>query len=247
MLIWRAKEIFEGGSELLKAEAELAGQRIKRMLVGSATLVLLLVLALVGLLGMLIGVCILMAPALGWGYTLLTIGGAILLFAVLFAIYVHTSSRKPKSPRKAVGSIGSEETTPQADAAQARERMSHALHDKKKQSKEQNPLSGVGMIMDEAIEYAMKNPATVGSAALLAISVIGPKRSLRMISRSAGTAGLVSKVLDSMNETSNPDPGSPPKHDARSAAPHGSTHQAPKDKPHNGTRPGSRKHPASRI
>lgn len=253
MLLWRAKEILEGGSELLKAEAELASVRIRSMLVGSAALVLLLLLASIGLLGMLTGLCVLIAPALGWGYTLLSVGGGVVLIASLVALAIYQSSRSQRATR-AAGSIGQGDTPPEANAAQAKERMSRALHDEDPGNDADNPLSGLDQVKDEAIEFAIKNPALVGSIAFLAVSIIGPKRAMRSISRTAASAGLISTLLDSVLECTEDAGGSQPQRaqpgtqtGTQTSDANSDPYREAKENARNGTNTDSTKRPASRF
>ena len=196
MLLWRAKELLEGGGELLKAEAELAGMRLQRMLVGLVCYGLLAVVALIGLLALLAGLSTLLAESLGWAISLLIVGGFVLAATALSAYVVLRLSSK-REPELATGSIRTEDAPPQAEAAQAKERMAQAIDDDAGQE-QTNPLSGLDQLKDEAIDFAARNPLAVGSAALLAVSAIGPLRSARLFSRGVATAGLVGSLVDAL-------------------------------------------------
>lgn len=200
MLLWRAKELLEGGGELLKAEAELAGMRLQRMLVGLVLYGILVIIGLTGLLALLAGLCIVLARSQGWAIALLVVGGIVL---VVTSVGAGVVSRliAPREPCEATGSLGTGDEPPQAEAAQAKERMAEAIDDKPEGAKE-NPLSGLDQLKDEAVDFAVRNPMVVGSAALLAISAIGPLRSVRLMSRGIATAGLVGSLADALRSGS---------------------------------------------
>ncbi len=223
MFLWRAKELLEGGGELLKAEAELASMRLQRMLVGSAICVLLASIAMVGLVAVLSGLTILLAEFAGWGISLLIVGGCVLLLSALAAYMVFRANKHARDELKAHSSHH-DNLPPQAEAAQAKERMAEAIDDRE-EGKPENPLSGFDELKDEAIDFAIRNPLAVGSAALLAVSAIGPGRSMRMVSRGIATAGLVSTILDALK----PDSESEDRSQSLTTAPRGET------RPVNGT------------
>lgn len=200
MFLWRAKELLEGGGELLKAEAELASMRLQRLLVGSAICVILASVALVGLMAVLSGLAILLAEVVGWGVSLLVVGGCVLLISALAAFMVLRANKNARDELK-THSSRTEDLPPKAEAAQAKERMAEAIDDHE-ESKPDNPLSGFDELKDEAIDFAVRNPLAVGSAALLAISAIGPGRSMRMVSRGIATAGLVGTIMDALKPDS---------------------------------------------
>jgi len=200
MLVWRIKELLEGSGELLKAEAELASVRIRRMLVGLAALCFIGLIGIVGLIAVLAGLSYLIAQSAGWGVSLLIVGGGVMLLTAIGGAIVLKVTTDQQA-ETAIGSIGTEETPPEADIANAKERMHQAVEDEPADQPDDNPLSGFEKLKDEAIDYAVRNPVMVGSAALLVMSAIGPSRSVRMISKSVATAGLVSKLLDGLNDT----------------------------------------------
>lgn len=200
MFLWRAKELLEGGGELLKAEAELAGMRLQRMLVGLVLYGIVVIIGLTGLLALLSGLCIMLAQSQGWAISLLVVGGVVLVVTSVSAVVVSRLIA-PRAPSEASGSLGTGDEPPQAEAAQAKERMADAMDDKPDGAKD-NPLSGLDQLKDEAVDFAVRNPMVVGSAALLAISAIGPLRSVRLISRGIATAGLVGSLIDAIH----PDP-----------------------------------------
>ncbi|MEZ6163424.1 MAG: phage holin family protein [Phycisphaerales bacterium] len=202
MFLWRAKELLEGGGELLKAEAELAGMRLQRMLVGLAFYGVIAILGLIGLLTLLSGLSIMIARWQGWAVALLIVGGIVLVITTLSAVIVSrlVSTREPSM---ATGSLHTPDEPPQAEAAQAKERMADAMQEKpQSQEVKDNPIPGLDQLKDEAVDFAVRNPMVVGSAALLAISAIGPLRSVRLISRGLATAGLVGSLADAIRSES---------------------------------------------
>lgn len=200
MLFWKAKEIFEGGGELLKAEAELAGARFKRALVSSFVVMTLGLLVMIGLITTLAGLVILLAPTLGWGGSLLCVGAGVMLLTGLIWL-TYGLANKDEAVSSATGSIGHDTPSPQAEAAQAKERMAQAVDAEKSEgsASDNGPVSD---IKQEAIEYALRNPQLVGGAALLALSIVGPGRSLRLLSRGVATASLVHSAIDALSTQS---------------------------------------------
>lgn len=200
MFLWRAKELLEGGGELLKAEAELAGMRLQRMLVGLAFYGVLAMVGFIGLIGLLAGLSIMIARSQGWAISLLLVGGGVLVLTSILAVIISQVLHR-QQPRVATGSLGTKEMPPEAEAAQAKERMGEAMDENPEKQKD-NPLSGLDQLKDEAVDFAVRNPMVVGSAALLAISAIGPLRSVRMISRGIAAAGLVGSLVDAIRSDS---------------------------------------------
>lgn len=201
MLLWRAKEVLEGGSELLKAEAELAGMRLRRMLVGSLIACLFGVLALMGLFVLIAGGATILAQAVGWGISLLIVGGSLMLSAAVgWLIYSNTGQDTESITTSSDNPV--DDQPPEEAKEDAKERMSDAIHDEHP-GKSASPFDRIDEIKDEAIDYAIRNPTVVGGAALLAVSLIGPGRSLRTISKVIATAGLVQSAINAISESSN--------------------------------------------
>src|SRR5690606_20490347 len=83
MIFWRVKELLEGGGELLRAEAELASKRFRRVLVGSALVLLGVTVALAGLLTVAAGITVEIAQHLGWSAALMIMGASVTALCVL--------------------------------------------------------------------------------------------------------------------------------------------------------------------
>ncbi len=198
MLLWRAKELLEGGGELLRAEAELAGMRLQRMLVSMVVSVALGIIGIIGLLAILAGLSIVLARSTGWGVSLLIVGGGVVLLTGIGALLMRLSgsASEPKIGKR-------QNSQPQAEAAEATQKMKEALEANPSRTSE-NPLSGIDKLKDEAIEFAIKNPVAIGSAALLAFSVIGPRRMTKTIRRSVATAALLGTLMDSLKKSDAP-------------------------------------------
>lgn len=201
MLFWKAKEIFEGGGELLKAEAELAGARFRRALVGLLFTLLTVLLGSVGLLILMAGSVILLAPILGWGGAMLCIGGGVMLLSML-AIMIRPNRSQRSQARTATGSIAEEPMPPAAEAEQAKERMASALDAQKPDDDAGSGQDPVEDMKQEAIDFAVRHPEIIAGAALLAVSIVGPGRSLRLLSKGVTTASLVHSAFDALSSNS---------------------------------------------
>tara|TARA_R110002073_G_scaffold336260_1_gene531331 strand:+ start:62342 stop:62980 length:639 start_codon:yes stop_codon:yes gene_type:complete len=202
MLFWRAKELLEGGSELFRAEAELMSKRVRRLLIGSVFAGVVTLFALLGLTLLTAGVTILLSDRIGWGASLVCVGVAYALLGALMYIasivWVGNGSKaesilEDSQPDK-------ESASPKEQAEDAKDRLENAASTNPAESPDDQDgiLDSLDAIKDSAIEIGMKNPVALGSAALLVVSVLGPGKTIKMISRGAAAAGLASSLLDSI-------------------------------------------------
>ena len=220
MIFTRAKDIFEGGGELLKAEAELASQRLKRAVVSSAILLAVVFIAAVGIITTLTGVTILLANQFGVSVALMSVGGAVATSALIaWLVFIQNNN---SAQEVAVGSIGTDEQSPRAEAAEAKEKMSQAVNstDEENQSQEsqEDTLFNLDELKKKAVDFAVKNPMAAGSIGLLALSVVGPGKTIKLISRGAAVVSMIGAVMDMLEDDSGDTPesdqqspvGSPP-------------------------------------
>lgn len=207
MIFWRAKELLEGGTELFRAEAELMSKRVQRMLISSLFVVMMMLFAIVGLALLTAGAAVFISEEIGWGATLLSMGG----FYVLVCVFVYTVFAIRASVIDSAKSTSNESrfsddpTSPKAKAQDAKERLDNATSaDPEKSPRDRAScdyeclLDGIDSLKDSAIEAGMKNPVAIGSAALLVVSLLGPGKTFKMISRGVAAAGLASTLLEVM-------------------------------------------------
>ena len=203
MFLWRAKEILEGGSEFVRAEAELMSKRLNRLLINFLILLTLTLTLFLGTILVTAGIAVALSIQIGWAPSLAIVGGVYLIASLtLLGVLRYRSN--------ATFDAESDQIT-DSKAEEAKDRMDNAVsknpkQQDKQQESESTPagiLSELDSLKDAAVDLSTKNPVAVGSAALLALSILGPRKSFRMISKGAAAAGLMSTLLDSVS--SNPD------------------------------------------
>jgi hypothetical protein len=200
---WRLKELFDGGGELIRAEAELAMNRLKRGLLAAVLLLAALAVAVLGLGVLLAGVTTALAAQMGWITALCLVGAVLLLLSLLAAWPALQTLRNPFSHDEL-------STHPVIRAAESRNQMADAVnpHVSKEQVQglpepertgENFPPDFEGM-KNAAMDFVSKHPAAVAGGAFLALSLIGPFRTVRMISRGLAVAGLATTVIEAMRD-----------------------------------------------
>ncbi len=202
MIFWRMKELLEGSGELLRAEAELASMRFRRMLVGSVLVLLGGTIALAGLASVAAGIAVEIAGRLGWSAALVIVGGGVTLLCLIGWLIAATAGGR--SPESIEEQIFPETNSAKAEARQAKARMADAATPGPTTVP---PPGGESVIHEQveeiknhAVRFASHNPLLVGSGALLVLSVIGPSRTLRMISRAAAAAGVVGTIIEMLGD-----------------------------------------------
>lgn len=207
MIFWRAKELLEGGSDLFRAEAELMSRRVRRLLIGSLFIMITALCALTGIALLTTGIAITLSERLGWGVTLVSIGGFYTLVCMI--LYAASVVRSNQSAATHSGSASTESETPKELAEDAKDRLENAASPDPDQpgDKDEGLFDGIDSLKDSAIEIGMKNPVALGSAALLVVSLLGPGKTFKMISRGVAAAGLASTLIDSLgpDQESKPD------------------------------------------
>lgn len=206
MFLWRAKEILEGGSEFVRAEAELMSKRLNRLLINSLILLTLTLALFLGTILVTAGIAVALSIQIGWAPSLAIVGGVYLLASL--ALYGVLHSRSNATFDAESDQINdSTQDNPEEKAEEAKDRMDNAVsknpkQQDKQQESESTPadiLSELDSLKDAAVDLSTKNPVAVGSAVLLTLSILGPRKSFRMMSKGAAAAGLMSTLLDSTN------------------------------------------------
>lgn len=215
MLIWRAKELLEGTSELLRAEIELATRRAQSVLVSSILLASCIAIGAIGVGVMLAGAAITLAGEVGWTLSLVIIGGSMLGASLIVWLAVllraHSARQAQHEPDSATQT--QEDMSPMEQVEDAKERMRNAATPGDDRPQEPQSPRDFESLATSAVEFAAKNPAVVGSAAFLALSLIGPGRALRLVSRGVAAAGLAASLFDKVRD--HPDPPKPAEPTAR--------------------------------
>lgn len=223
-MLWRFRDLFDGGQDLLRAEAQLAVRKMRRSLAAVLLLAAASGVALIGLLTLLAGVGVALAREWGWIWSLSAIGGVLLLVGLIASAVVAARLRAIGEPETGPG--------PKERARQSKEQMSDAVDptvSKEEAHPEaagrnrraggdaardcENPLED---LKSAAIEFATKNPMAVAGAAFAAVSLVGPGRAVRMVSRGLTVASIAASVLgklgedDGAEETRRPSSGAAP-------------------------------------
>lgn len=192
MVIERVKELLEGSGDLLRAEAELAGKRAKRMLVSSAAFALCGVVTLTGV-GLMLG-ALGVRIAAEWGVVaaLGTIGGGLVVLGGIGIMIAKGIAGRSDGGDDFAESADRRE--PEVKAEDAKQQMEDAVTP----DDDRNPLSLEGL-GQSAVDAALRNPLAVGSAALLVVALLGPRRTFRVVSKGAAVVGLATSLMDALS------------------------------------------------
>lgn len=205
-LFGRIQDLLEGGGDLFRAEAELAGRRIKHVLVSSAALGLGVLIVMSGVAVAMAGLTILLARNLGWPLALAAVGTALVIIGS--GVWMLASLRLKGEPDETIletaHEMEVEDSTPKQDAQEAKQQMKDAVSmdsTTPKQAREGDSLTDeLEHLKKSAVEMATKNPVIAGSAALLVVSLFGPGRTVKLVSRGMALAGLAASALEAMTE-----------------------------------------------
>lgn len=203
-MFFRVQELFQGGGELLKAEAEMAARRMRRAAITSAVIALAVLIVLTGLGVLIAGGTAALARETGWPAALAITGGTV--FAIGLVVFV--AARPATLPSEAPGEP---DMNPSDKAAEAKEQIRAALDpDTTPPPADPDQPPDLAQLRDAAIAYVVKNPAAVASGALLALSVIGPGRAFRLVTRGAALAGLASTIMQQIKDQPKADQAAKP-------------------------------------
>lgn len=203
------KDLVEGGSEAIRAEAEAAGERAKGALLGLAAQALCVLLVLLGLGLALGGLTIHLASLWGWPEALSVVGGTLAVVgAVVWAVVNHRlSSREAKTQKDEQHSAA---TTPQPGAAQPAGTSAGSSPNPESHKPQGTIADTFERLKDKAVEQALNHPVAVGTGALLVAAALGPTRSIRLVSRALATAGIAATVIDAIAQLT-PKSSKPPR------------------------------------
>jgi hypothetical protein len=216
--LWRAREIVESSGELLRAEAEIAAKKIGQGLAAAVMLYGAVIIAFTGLLTVLAGVTMALAAEVGWVWSLVIVGAALLAAGVVAAWAIGVSFK-----RKAGG--GKHQRSPGERVEDSKATMSAAANPFK--SKEEvlgqdprhaawqaSPGVGAGAghtnnhygasphdhdahsLKDQAVDFVTRNPAIAAAGAFVLLSAVGPVKAIRVASRGMALASIAASMLD---------------------------------------------------
>jgi len=198
MFIWRAKELLESGGELLRAEIELASRRLRRLLVNSILIAGGMLVCLVGVGVLVAGGTIALAGEVGWVWALTIVGAGLASVGLLTWVIAGRSGDEAESVSP--GAAEEEPMEPKEQLADAKERLHNAVTPGDERCERAEGSGDLEDLASRAVEFAARNPVVVGSAAFLALSLIGPGRMLRLASRGVAVAGLAASLIDKLGQ-----------------------------------------------
>lgn len=209
-LLARLQNLLEGGGELLRAESEIAAKKFERALRGVVVQVGLLagglLFGLIGLGVILAGVTVELAALWGVPLALGATGGFVLLVGLVLLVLGKGKSRRKTREIENTRTKLHNTRPPETRAAEAKLKMKDAVtrtdhHAAHEPGQAYSVMDEAKSLKDEAIEFAKKNPAITGAAALFVISFLGPGRVLRFASRGMAVAGLASKAYETFQKS----------------------------------------------
>lgn len=199
MLLWRVKELLEGGGELLRAEAELASKRFTRALAGTVVLAASVLVVLLGLGLALGGLTVYLAHVWGLPEALCAVGGALAGVGAIAWSVVYQKLTGSEAKTQEDGLRSPEGEAPRVRAEDAKEKMGEAVSASPSGAPGADDDSLIGTFdkwKDAAVDQAMRHPVAAAGLALVAIGAVGPIRSVRLISRAVGVVGLAASLMD---------------------------------------------------
>lgn len=217
LMFGRIQQLLEGGGELFRAEAELASKRVKSALVTTTALLVSMLVVALGAAVALAGLTIEIAEGWGWPLALGAVGSALAVVGIglWIAIAAKNAGGRPshQSPQS------DEQAAPKQEAEEAKDKMKDAVTPDSKPKEGESLTDELEHLKHTAVEVAAKNPMIVGSAALLVVSLFGPGRTIKLISRAVAAAGLAATALDAFKDEK-------PEHDGGASKGQGPEHRA---------------------
>lgn len=205
-MLWRISQLFSGGGDLLKAEAEIAAKRMRRVAITGVVVAIGLLAALIGLLIALAGAAVALAAEIGWAGSLAVVGAFVLILGIAIALAARKKKIDEEPPAKGF------HMPPEVEATHAKSQMRDAVdpHEHNpnephaaRQQAHAGSLPDFNAIKDKVVDFAAKNPAAVASGAFLALSIIGPFRTFKMITRGAALAGMAATAVEHLKDAKN--------------------------------------------
>lgn len=181
----RLAAIIGAGTDVAKAEAEVARRRALRLAVGLGSLAGCAIIATMGI-GTLGGAAVIaLIPSIGLAPSLAAVGGGLVLVAAVAMWAI-------------VESLGSISNRTLEDARRDAARARRLLHEKATPSPEPKPRKKVDETsspLEDAFRYATNHPELVGGAAFALTSVLGVRRTIRWARFAAGPGSLIAGII----------------------------------------------------
>lgn len=218
-MLWRIRELMDGAGDLLRAEIDLAAQRMRQGVAAGILLAAAIGVGLLGLAGVLAGVTIAVADAIGWVGGLLAVGLLLLAVGVVAAWPIvsrlNAATEPAPNPRRraaaskrqmsdAVDLSVSKDEAKRRSGPPGREGRGGPDRSDQGKSGRERPGAEPGEPSDSpvhaAAEFAARHPMAVAGGAILVLSAVGPHRTFRLVSRGMALASLASTVIDAMKD-----------------------------------------------
>lgn len=190
-----------GVCELARAESEILIVRARSALIQLAVIATGLLVALISIGAILVAITWTLAFDLGWPAALAIVGTAGLILATLIIVALSSISRKLANgdtdvkhaeirAQAASNQIKGEEDMNIQDPKNPRLESDPANANQKKDHKKPDPS-----LEERVINTILENPGLVAGGALTVFSLLGPSRTIRLLSRTTMLAGLVSSAI----------------------------------------------------
>ncbi len=185
----RLASIALGSGQLLRAEGEGLLSRGKRMLDGTWLLIAGSALTIIGASAVLVAGTAALARAIGWVGAVAIAGGLVLVLGVLLTAVARSVFRRAVAGDAMPAEI-------RRDAAAARQRIAGDDPDPAgtEGSNQRRDDGGPDDWREHVAGFVARHPGMVAGGALCAVTLVGPWRSLRYLSRGLLVASVVDKL-----------------------------------------------------
>ncbi len=188
MLFDRLSEIVSAGGDLFRAESEILVQRARASALGAAVVLGLGGVAMIGALGVLVAGTAWLSQSIGWIGAVAVISGLMLAVGGVGTL-VAARRLKEESERSAA----SDEARRLSYQARLLLTEGSTMNDRT-HAESAPPQSTKDDVVERVTEYVTKNPHVVAAGVFAVLSVLGPGRTLRLVSRGSMLAGLANSL-----------------------------------------------------
>lgn len=193
--------ITSGGGRLLRAEGEMLLLQARRACAWGALAILGVLGVCLGLLGVLTALTAAFAQEVGWIWATAAASGVIACAGGVVILTAKVRMRRSTD-------IAAMPDTVRSRAADARREMAGEPTLEEAEAERQRPEGEDESWQDKAVRFAMENPGLAAGGAFAVVAILGPWRTMRMVSRGMMLAGLASNLLGKVgeNDGTSPDP-----------------------------------------
>jgi hypothetical protein len=192
--------IVERGTDLLEAEGRLALRSAERAAAtAAATAAAYIGLALVGaagLLALLAAAAVGLAEVIGTAWSLAAVGGACLVIMCIGIVIVRALLRPPPAETRTFEQLKAEADYQESafkEAIRGDAEPAPAVS-----ANGASPSQGSGL--RAAAESFLSTPTAVAGAVFAAVSILGPVRTVRLLTKGAAAAGLAATLTSSVRD-----------------------------------------------